>query len=195
MLPAPAPAGAVPVPGGGIDLSDINAAHPGGGRRPLGLHPGAGPDLAVAVAVLLLGLLCLWQAAIIPTTPIYAQVGPKFVPYLVGGLVCLIGAGLVLAALRGGWSAEMEEVRDAPPTNWRALGLIGAGLLANLLLIDWLGFVIAATLQFVLVAAGFGSRRPGRDLLIGLAVTLLAFLAFDKLLGVDIGSGILEGIL
>ena len=144
---------------------------------------------------MLLGLLCLWQAAIIPQTPIYAQVGPKFVPYLVGALVTVIGAGLVVQALRGGWSADMEEVRDAPPTNWRALGLVGAGLLANLLLIDWLGFVIAASIQFVLVSAGFGSRRPGRDLLIGLAVTLSAFLAFDKLLGVNIGSGILEGIL
>ena len=73
--------------------------------------------------------------------------------------------------------------------------LLGRILLANLLLIDWLGFVFAATAQFVLVAAGFGSRRPGRDLLIGLAVTLSAFLAFDKLLGVNIGAGILEGIL
>lgn len=159
------------------------------------LKPGAGPDLAVGICVVLLGALCLWQASVIPTTPLYAQVGPKFVPYLVGGLVMVIGGGLTLSALRGGWSAQMEEVRDAPPTNWRALGLVGAGLVANLVLIDWLGFVIAATVQFVLVAAGFGSRRPGRDLLIGLAVTLGAFLAFDKLLGVNIGAGILEGIL
>ncbi|EHL97881.1 hypothetical protein HMPREF9946_03889 [Acetobacteraceae bacterium AT-5844] len=159
------------------------------------LKPGAGPDLAVGVFVLLLGALCLWQASIIPTTPLYAQVGPKFVPYLVGGLVALLGAGLVIQALRGGWSAEMEEVQTAPPTNWRALGLVGAGLVANLVLIDWLGFVFAATAQFVLVAAGFGSRHLLRDLLIGFAVTLGAFLAFDKLLGVNIGAGILEGIL
>ncbi len=164
-------------------------------RQEGGQKPGLGPDLAAGLFVLLLGALCLWQAGIIPATPLYAQVGPKFVPYLVGGLVVLIGLGLTVQALRGGWSAEMEDVRDAPPTNWRALGLVGAGLLANLLLIDWLGFVFAATAQFVLVAAGFGSRRPGRDLLIGLAVTLSAFLAFDKLLGVNIGAGILEGIL
>jgi putative tricarboxylic transport membrane protein len=159
------------------------------------VKPGTGPDLAVGIGVLLLGLLCLWQASIIPTTPLYAQVGPKFVPYLVGALVSAIGVGLVMAALRGGWSHEMEDVQNAPPTNWRALGLVGSGLLANLVLIDWLGFIFAATLQFVLVSAGFGSKRPGRDLLIGLAVTLSAFLAFDKLLGVNIGAGILEGIL
>lgn len=159
------------------------------------LKPGAGPDLAVGVFVAALGLLCLWQASIIPATPLYAQVGPKFVPYLVGGLVVLIGAGLVVQALRGGWSAGMEEVRDAPPTNWRAIGLVGAGLVANLVLIDTLGFVFAATVQFALVSAGFGSRNLLRDVLIGLVVALGAFLAFDKLLGVDIGAGILEGIL
>jgi len=159
------------------------------------VKPGAGPDLAVGLFVVLLGLICLWQAAVIPVTPLYAQVGPKFTPYLVGGLVTIVGLGLTGMALRGGWSKDLEEVADAPPTNWRALGLLGAGLLVNLLLIDSLGFVFAATAQFVLVAAAFGSRRPGRDLLIGLAVTLGAFLAFDKLLGVDIGAGILEGIL
>lgn len=152
-------------------------------------------DLVVGGLVLLLGLLCLWQAAIIPTTPLYAQVGPKFTPYLVGGMVCVVGAGLTLSALRGGWSHTLPEVAEAPPTNWRALGLLGAGLVANLALIDTLGFVFAATAQFVLVAAAFGSRHPLRDLGIGLAVTFGAYLAFDKLLGVNIGAGILEGIL
>ncbi|WP_419896097.1 tripartite tricarboxylate transporter TctB family protein [Roseomonas sp. USHLN139] len=157
--------------------------------------PAAGPDLIVGLFVLALGLLCLWQAVAIPVTPLYAQVGPKFMPYVVGTLVVAVGAGLTLKALRGGWSQDLEEMQDAPPTNWRALGLLGAGLLANLVLIDSLGFVFAATAQFVLVAAAFGSRRPLRDLGIGLVVTLGAFLAFDKLLGVNIGAGILEGIL
>ncbi|WP_159999162.1 tripartite tricarboxylate transporter TctB family protein [Roseomonas sp. 18066] len=155
----------------------------------------AGPDLFVGLFVLALGLLCLWQAYAIPVTPLYAQVGPKFMPTLVGGLVVVVGAGLTLKALRGGWSHELEEMQDAPATNWRALGLLGAGLVVNLVLIDTLGFVFAATAQFVLVAAAFGSRRPLRDLGIGLAVTLGAYLAFDKLLGVNIGAGILEGIL
>ncbi|MCQ4160732.1 tripartite tricarboxylate transporter TctB family protein [Roseomonas sp. GC11] len=159
------------------------------------LTPEAVPDLFVGLFVLVLGLLCLWQAWAIPVTPIYAQVGPKFVPYLVGMLVVAVGGGLTAAALRGGWSRDLEEVQEAPPVNWRALGLLGVGLLANLVLIDSLGFVFAATAQFVLVAAAFGSRHPLRDLGIGVAVTLGAYLAFDKLLGVNIGAGILEGIL
>ncbi|MCI0752518.1 tripartite tricarboxylate transporter TctB family protein [Teichococcus vastitatis] len=160
-----------------------------------GERPGAMPDLVVGVFVVLLGLLCLWQAWAIPVTPLYAQVGPKFMPYVVGTLVCAVGIGLVGVALRGGWSHTIEEVEHLPPTNWRALGLLGAGLVANLVLIGTLGFVFAATAQFVLVAASFGSRHPIRDLAIGIAVSLGAYLAFDKLLGVNIGAGILEGIL
>jgi len=159
------------------------------------MRAGARPDLAVGVVVLALGGLSLWQAAAIPASPIYAQVGPKLVPYVVAVLLLVLGAGLLGSALRGGWSHTLEDMQHAPPTNWRALGLLGAGLLVQLALIDWLGFVISATIQFVLVAAAFGSRNPLRDLAIGAAVTLAAYLGFDRALGVNIGAGILEGIL
>lgn len=159
------------------------------------VKPGAGPDLAVGLFVVLLGLICLWQAAVIPVTPLYAQVGPKFTPYLVGGLVTIVGLGLTGMALRGGWSKDLEEVADAPPTNWRALGLLGAGLLVNLLLIDSLGFVFAATAQFVLVAAAFGSRRFLRDLVVALVLTLAVWFGFVEVLGVNIGAGLLEGLI
>ncbi|HEY4253801.1 MAG TPA: tripartite tricarboxylate transporter TctB family protein [Roseomonas sp.] len=157
-----------------------------------GVH---GPDLGAGAFVLLLGLLGFWQAAVIQASPLYAQVGPTAIPYVVATGLVLIGAGLVAAALRGGWSSEMEEVVEAPPANWRALAFLAAGLLANLALIDWLGFVIAATIQFALVCAAFGSRRLLRDIAAGLAVTLGAYLFFSHALGVNIGAGILEGLI
>jgi putative tricarboxylic transport membrane protein len=152
-------------------------------------------DLGVGLFVLLLGLLALYAAWAIPDSPLYAQVGAKVVPYLVGAVMVLLGIGLSASALRGGWSHGIEEAMEAPPTNWRALGLLGAGLLVQIALIDWLGFVIAATIQYVLVCSAFGSRKPLRDLAIGIAVTLGAYLAFSRLLGVNIGAGVLEGIL
>jgi len=152
-------------------------------------------DLAVGLFVAALGLLTIYAAYAIPASPIYAQVGATAVPYLVGTILVLLGAALAASALRGGWSGGLEEAMAAPPTNWRALALLGAGLLVQIALIGWLGFVIAATIQYVLVCAAFGSRRPLRDLGIGLAVTLGAYLGFSRLLGVNIGAGVLEGIL
>jgi len=153
-----------------------------------------GPDLLVGLFVLGLGALALWQAMVIPVSPIYAQVGPKAVPQVVAAGLLLLGAGLVYTALRGGWSWGLEEVQEAPPTNWRALTLVLAGLLANLALIGPFGFSLAATVQFVLVAAGFGSRRLLRDLALALALTLLVWFGFVEVLGVNIGAGVLEGL-
>ncbi len=152
-----------------------------------------GPDLGAGLFVLLLGALALWQAMVIPVSPIYAQVGPKAVPYLVSGILLALGALLCASALRGGWSADLEEVQQAPPSNWRSLGLLGAGLLANLALIGPLGFTLAATAQFVLVAAAFGSRRLLRDLVVALLLCLAVWFGFVQLLGVNIGAGLLEG--
>lgn len=150
-------------------------------------------DLGAGLFVLALGGVAAWQAAVIPTTPLYAEVGPKVVPFVVAAGLIALGIGLALSALRGGWSSELEEVREAPPANLRALGLLLAGLLANLVLIGPFGFTIAATVQFVLVAAAFGSRRLLRDLLAAFLVALCAYLVFARLLGVNIGAGVVEG--
>jgi putative tricarboxylic transport membrane protein len=155
----------------------------------------AWPDLLVGLFVLLVGALSLWQASVIPVSPLYGQVGPKVVPYGVGALLVGLGAGLTLVALRGGWSHALPDAADAPPMNWRATLLMGAGLLANIALIEGAGFTIAATAQFVLVCAAFGSRRPLRDLAIGLVLSLGAFFLFVEALGVNIGAGLVERLI
>ncbi|MCW8087758.1 tripartite tricarboxylate transporter TctB family protein [Sabulicella glaciei] len=149
-------------------------------------------DLGAGLFVVGLGVLALWQAAVIPVSPLYAQVGPKAIPFLVAGGLLLLGVLLTLSAWRGGWSHRIEEVQEAGPPNLRALGLMGAGLLANLALIGPLGFSVAASAQFVLVAAAFGSRRLGRDILIALPLCLGTWFLFVQALGVNIGAGVLE---
>ncbi|MBX9701217.1 MAG: tripartite tricarboxylate transporter TctB family protein [Acetobacteraceae bacterium] len=148
------------------------------------------PDLLVGVFVLLLGGLALWQALVIPVTPLYGQVGPKVVPFVVAGGLIVLGGCLLFVALRGGWSWALED--SAGPVNRRALTLLGAGLLANLALIGVFGFAIAATAQFVLVAAAFGSRRTLRDLVLALVLSLAVWFLFVEALGVNIGAGLLE---
>jgi putative tricarboxylic transport membrane protein len=152
-------------------------------------------DLAAAVFVLALGLLAAWQATVIPTSPIYAQVGPKAIPYVVAAGLVLLGLLLTVQAARGGWSQDIEELQGAPPINLRALGLLLAGLLANLALIGPFGFTVAATVQFALVAAAFGSRNHALNLAIAFAVALGAYVLFVKALGVNIGAGVVEGLI
>lgn len=165
------------------------------GRRevtPVRRDASLGSDLCVAGGVLALAALTLWAAGAIPESPIYAQVGPRAVPYAIAGLLLVLGAGLTFVALRGGWSHALED--DPPPTNWRAVTLMLAGLAANLALIAPFGFALAASVQFVLVAAAFGSVWPARDAGVALVLTLAVWFAFTELLGVNIGAGLLEGL-
>ncbi len=149
-------------------------------------------DLLVGVGILAIAGLVFQQATIIPV-PLYVALGPRAFPYGVAAGLAGLGAILVAQALRGGWSAALEEDDVAP--HWPAVYLLIAGLVANVALIVWLGFVVASSIQFVLVARAFGSERLLRDAIVGIAITLCAYLGFAKLLGINIGAGILEGLI
>ena len=76
-----------------------------------------------------------------------------------------------------------------------ALLWVAAGLVLNVLLIVPAGFTLASIILFVCVARGFGSRAILRDACIGAAFALTAYLGFAKTLGINIGSGLVEGVL
>lgn len=157
------------------------------------MKPGARPDLVVGLGVVALGAMAGWLTWVIPVTPVYAVVGPKLVPALIAGALGLLGVLLVVAALRGGWSADIPEVAEAGPPNVVSIAWLGGGMLLNLVLVVPLGFALSAAIQFVCTARAFGSRSPLRDAGIALVVSLGAFFLFVEALGVNIGAGLLEG--
>jgi putative tricarboxylic transport membrane protein len=152
----------------------------------------AKPELAIGLGLFAFSGLGLWQTLAIPVSPMYAKVGPTIFPYMAVTGLALFSLLLVLKAVRGGWQ-EAEEKEVAP--DWRAFGFVVAGLLANVALIEPLGFSAASTAMFVLITYGFGSRRPARDAAIGLTVALISYFGFAKLLGVNIGAGLIENLL
>ena len=110
---------------------------------------------------------------------------------------------LALALARPASAAESSGpsiLRDTE-TEWLfrdiAKPLISAANLnprsVNVILIGPLGFIVAATTLFFCVARAFGSDRPLRDLGIGLAIAVVAYLGFDRLLGISLGLGTLWG--
>ena len=92
-------------------------------------------------------------------------------PVAAGLLV--VGAALLREALAGHIAHEQGFELDG-----RAVALVSAGLLVELLLLEWAGWIIAATLLFVLAARAFMSRRLLVDLMLGLALAALTFLVF-----------------
>ena len=78
-----------------------------------------------------------------------AVIGRRFAPDL-------------LAAVRGGWQPQEEK---ETPTDWKAMGIVVAGLVANLVLIQPLGFTAASVIMFVLVCYGALRPRPALGLI------------------------------
>ncbi|MFL6797772.1 MAG: tripartite tricarboxylate transporter TctB family protein [Xanthobacteraceae bacterium] len=146
-------------------------------------------EILIAIGVLVLAAILFWQTILIPVSPIYAQVGPKAVPYLTAFGVACLGALLLVEALRGGWQSagERSSIIDVAALLW-----IGAGLVLNVLFIGPLGFTLASIVLFVCVARGFGSRALVRDASVAAAFALLAYFGFAKTLGINIGAGVLE---
>jgi putative tricarboxylic transport membrane protein len=149
------------------------------------------PNLLVAAGVLVLAGLSALQSREIPPPVLQVAVGPGVAPWFVTVFLAVCGLGLLLAALRGGWAHD----QDGTITEWGPLGLVGLGLFVNVALIETIGFILASTLMFPLVARGFGSRAPLRDVGIGFVLAFSAFVLFDRVLGYKIGSGIIESLI
>lgn len=150
----------------------------------------AWPETAAGLFIVAFGIVAGWGASSIPASS-WAVVGPSVFPWAVAILILVCGVLLTLQGLRGGWTGEEEQ----EPLQIRQLAWVGGGLLINLILIDEAGFILASTLMFTMVARGFGSRNWPRDLGIGFAVALIAYVGFDRLLGYKIGSGLIESLI
>jgi len=149
------------------------------------------PHILVAAGILLVGGLAAWQASVIPKSAIYATVGPHIFPWIITAFLLILGIGLLLAAFRGGWAHE----QDGTITEFGALGSVIAGLVLNAALIEYIGFILASTLMFTLVARGFGSKQSLRDAAIGFALAFIAYIGFDRVLSYKIGSGLIESLI
>lgn len=149
-----------------------------------------------AVAVIGLGALAIVGATQVGAGAGYVAVGPAVMPAVVGvGLVVL---GMLLL-LRGTIRSDLDLARhvtaEASETDWRTIGLTLASLIAYALTLGTLGYVLATSGFIPIVAWIFGSRRPGRDIVLGVALGIVVYIAFTQYLGVRLPAGLLEPIL
>jgi putative tricarboxylic transport membrane protein len=149
------------------------------------IHPG---EALISLALIALGSYVVYDTQSIAETQA-GQIGPRLFPYIIGTGLTICGAVLGWHALSGGWRHVPldQEGHDAP--DWLAFFVISAGVILHMVLIGWAGFIIASTLLFLLIARGFGSRRPVRDLGIGVALSVVVFYVFTLGLGLSLPAG------
>ena len=104
-------------------------------------------------------------------------------------LVLLGGTVAAAAAARQLWAERAERGERKRDRNTRALGTLALALLIDVALIEWIGFVLASALTFVIATRAFGSRRPAHDAVVGVAIAFVVYVAFTRGLGVALPAG------
>lgn len=124
----------------------------------------------------------------------YGGVGPNFLPLVTGLSLVLCGLGLMWEATRGGYQ-NLDEPSGAQHGDWIGFAWVSAGILANALLIERIGFIFACALCFLLAVRGLrlskgeglGSVRSWfTDAITGMAIAAPVYWMFTKALGVSL---------
>lgn len=148
----------------------------------------------IGAGALLVGAVLAWGATSIPSTAGYAGVGPNFLPWVVAGVMLVLGGWLVWEARTGGFR-RMEEPSGAPRGDWHALAWLAAGVLLNAALIERIGFILSCTLCFMLAVRGLrgaegrptgGARQTLVDFVTGFLIAAPAFWVFGQVLSITL---------
>ena len=153
----------------------------------------SGAGLAIGLGLIAIASVIGFDTMQMQVPPSYARVGPQIFPYIIALGMAITGAHIAWKSYR--CEDEIAESEHAGPTDWKGVGIIMAGLIAHMNLLKPLGFVPAGLILFWSVAFAFGSRRYGRDVLVGLLLVLFAYVGFTYCLGLQLPQGLLKGLL
>jgi putative tricarboxylic transport membrane protein len=146
---------------------------------------------AVGLGLIALAAVIWYDTARMQVAPHYSAFGPQIFPYI-------SIAALIATAVYFLWqtaTGRAEAIRaDTNKADWSGVIFISVGLLAQVFLIERLGFVISAAILFFAVAWGFRSRKPLRDGIVAVLLSLATYLVFTRLLNLQLPPGIFKGI-
>ena len=155
-------------------------------------------ELILSLAVLILGIAVAIGTSQMSSAGGYSKIGPNVAPAVIASGLILLGVWLLYEAFSGGWRNAISDdpvVRGEHRFHGGAFIWVSLGLIAQILLIDRAGFVLAQAALFALVARGFGSVKLPRDFAIGLVLGLSVFFFFVKFLNVNLPAGWLKPFL
>ncbi len=154
-------------------------------------------ELGFPVALLALGAFVVVDAGRIVAPSSSNTVGPKAFPYAVGVLLVATAVALLVSVARGGRGAaeDGEDVDTAAGTDWVTVAKLAGSFVALVVLVEPLGWPIAATLLFTGAAWALGARPVWRPALVGAVLGVGTYLLFVRFLGLFLPAGPLEVVL
>jgi putative tricarboxylic transport membrane protein len=154
-----------------------------------------------AEAAFPLGLVGLGVFALVDATTITVPgsanvVGPRAFPYAVGALLVVTGVAVLVGLARGrhGSAETGEDVDTELGTDWPRVAMLVGSVLALIVLIEPLGWPIAATVLFAGAGWSLGARPLWRPVVVGAVLAVLTHTVFTQALGVFLPAGPLEAV-
>jgi len=155
-------------------------------------------ELGVAFLLVVLGIAVFVDASGLEAGLGRATaIGPKAIPFVIGGALVALGVALAVDVLRGGRGEPEggEDVDLSHGTDWKTMAMLVAAFAANIVLIERAGWPISGAVLFAGCAYALGSRRVVRDVALALVLSIGSWYLFYVGLGIDLPAGVLEGIL
>ncbi|MCU1511929.1 MAG: hypothetical protein JWM01_1986 [Arthrobacter sp.] len=159
-------------------------------KRPIG-------EILFALVFVSVGAAGLLTAGSIPIPPSETGIGPRAFPYIVCGLLVIVGTGIVVQVLRGkvGQAEEGEDLDVTAKTDWVALAKLVGFVILHIFLIEPAGWPVAAAVLFSGAAWSLEAKPLWRAILISVVLALVLQYLFGGLLGISLPPGpLLEGV-
>jgi len=149
-----------------------------------------------SLVVVGLGIVALVGATQVGPGAGYVAVGPVVMPTIIG--LGLFGLGMLLlvrATVRPDLDLARRVAAEAAASEWRTPGLTLGALVAYAAALGPVGYILATSAFLPIAASILGSRRPVRDLIVAVVLSVVVFIGFTEFLGVRLPAGLLDPIL
>jgi putative tricarboxylic transport membrane protein len=119
-------------------------------------------------------------------------ISPKSFSYVIGTFLSVTSVLLLVDVLRGN-SGVPEGTESNDPfqkADFKTMAQVVAAISANVILLDLLGFIIAAATSFWGVAYAFGARKYFKDFIVAIVFSVIVYLGFTQGLNINLPAGI-----
>lgn len=120
--------------------------------------------------------------------------GAGFFPLILGGILTLLTAINILLEVRQS-KLEGKAVGKDEKFELKDMLIVGAMILAYMVVFPWLGYLISTALFIILTLGFLNPRKWTQNIIIAVVLLAIIYSVFDYFLNTGLPQGILEGIL